>query len=64
VDVSIFDVSGHLVRRLDSGTLKAGVHELMWDGRDASGQPAGAGIYMVRVNTAGKQAVKRLVLVK
>jgi hypothetical protein len=53
-DVSIFDASGRLVRRLVSGSLPAGVHTVTWDGRDARGVAAGAGAYFVRLAWGGQ----------
>jgi hypothetical protein len=64
VDVSIFDIAGHLVRHLASGSVLAGVHDLKWDTRDAGGRPVPAGIYMVRITGAGKPTTKRLVMIR
>jgi hypothetical protein len=49
--LEIFDVAGRLVRALDAGQLAAGEHRLAWDGRDASGQPVPAGLYLYRLST-------------
>jgi hypothetical protein len=63
VDVSIYDVTGHLVRNIATGAFPGGVRMVRWDGRDERGKPASAGIYLVRlVADSGIHQTKRLVL--
>jgi hypothetical protein len=45
----IHDAQGRRVRVLADGLLPAGRHERRWDGRDASGRPAPAGVYVARL---------------
>lgn len=47
--LAVFDVSGRLVRTLESGTLRAGDHAVTWDGRSESGVAMPSGIYYVRL---------------
>ncbi|MDD5719918.1 MAG: FlgD immunoglobulin-like domain containing protein, partial [Candidatus Krumholzibacteria bacterium] len=55
----VFDARGRLVRELASGRWAAGEHHVHWDGRAADGQPAAAGIYMLRLEAeCGVQNVK------
>jgi len=61
-NVAIYDVGGRLVRTLSAGPLPAGYHDLVWNGRDASGGGVGAGIYLVRA-TARDVHVTRKVMV-
>ena len=49
VRVDIQDSSGKTVRTLDMGAHTAGTMAINWDGHDASGQPAIAGNYSVKV---------------
>jgi hypothetical protein len=52
VDLVVFDVLGREVRAVARGTrLAAGPQSLRWDGRDAGGREAGAGLYFVRLTT-------------
>jgi subtilisin family serine protease len=63
VDVSVYDVTGHMVRKIAFGAFPGGVRTLKWDGRDESGKPVSAGIYLVRlVAGSGAHQTKRLVL--
>jgi hypothetical protein len=64
VQVALFDVRGRLVRELDGGRLRAGVHRLVWDGRDASGRSMPAGVYPYRVTAGGHVLRGRAILVK
>lgn len=62
--VSVYDITGRLVRSVLDGWTEAGAHEATWDGTDGVGKRVASGIYYVRM-TAGKYAAtKRAVLVK
>ncbi len=50
VDVSVYDLSGRLVRKLQSGGAVNGPQGLRWDGRDASGKTVPPGLYLLRVS--------------
>jgi hypothetical protein len=58
--VTIHDVAGRLVRRLDAEASDV----LLWDGRDASGRATPGGIYFARVSADGRVAAVRLVKVR
>ncbi len=64
-ELDVFDAGGRLVRRLDSGSVSAGLHSLDWDGRDDAGAPLAAGIYLVRlVRDSGAPATRRFVITR
>jgi len=50
-ELSLFDVSGRLVRRLDSGVFESGYRSVTWDGRDAHGRRVAAGLYFLRTRS-------------
>lgn len=52
--VSIYDLSGRLVRSLPVQTRSAG--ELIWDGADSRGRSVPPGIYMIRADQAGSES--------
>ncbi|MCP4548820.1 MAG: T9SS type A sorting domain-containing protein [bacterium] len=64
VRVSIYDVSGRLVRRLADGQFANGRHELIWEGRDDQGRDQSSGVYFVQMETAGATERQRLVLLR
>ncbi len=64
VELGVYDLSGRLVKRLADETLPAGVHALAWDGRDLSGRPVAAGLYVYRVKTRDATESGRMVLIR
>lgn len=58
IALEIFDVAGRRIACLESGLREAGRHAAAWDGRDGSGRPVAAGIYVCRL-TAGKTSLTR-----
>ena len=60
--LDVVDLNGRLVRNLLDAPLAAGLHQQAWDGRDAAGQPVGAGIYYVRFSNAEGSNGARLVV--
>ncbi len=61
VQLDVYDILGQRVARLVDGTLHAGRHEVLWDGRTAAGQRAPCGVYYVRLDTGGRHASSRIV---
>ena len=64
VEVVLFDVQGRLVRKLVTGELAAGFHELRWDGEDGNRNRVGAGVYFCSISVNGKKVVRRAVVVR
>ncbi|MGQ0721136.1 MAG: FlgD immunoglobulin-like domain containing protein [Candidatus Eiseniibacteriota bacterium] len=61
VALSVFDVSGRLVRTLLHEDLAPGRYRASWDGRDGSGARVAAGIYLVRLRAGRFTATTRAV---
>jgi hypothetical protein len=57
--VSIFDVRGRLLRRLE---YPAGSHLGVWDGTDSGGRPAPSGTYFLRLEGSGPVTTRKVVL--
>lgn len=64
VEISLFDASGRLVRRLLDETRPAGLGSVRWDGRTESGAPAGAGLYFVRWMAGGVARTGRILMTR
>lgn len=64
VKVVIYDGAGRIVRNLLQASLTAGVHSLVWDGRDDQGVHVPSGVYVCRVHSGGENAVIRMVMLK
>jgi photosystem II stability/assembly factor-like uncharacterized protein len=63
-EVAVFDAAGRRVRTLLAGGLEPGRHLVIWDGMDAGGERAGAGVYFVRARVAQGEATRRVVRVE
>ena len=66
VNLSLFDESGRLVRRLFAGeTVSAGKFQIFWDGRDGSGRDLPEGIYFWKIQgEMGSEMGGKVVLVR
>lgn len=62
VTLAVYSITGQLVRTLADGILDAGAHTAVWDGRDESGNSAGAGIYLYRLKNGGFSETRRMLL--
>lgn len=64
VQLSIYDVTGRLVRTLVSESRAAGSHNVVWNGTDNGGNPTPSGVYLYRLITAEGIDSKTMTLVK
>jgi|GEM_PF-607407 len=64
VELTVHDVSGRLVRRLESGPRQRGFHAARWNGTDGCGRVVPAGVYFVRFSAGGTASTGRLTLVR
>ncbi|MFP6644387.1 MAG: FlgD immunoglobulin-like domain containing protein [Candidatus Latescibacterota bacterium] len=48
--VSVYDLSGRLVRDVSTATVAAGIYSPVWDGTDEAGSPVPPGVYLARIN--------------
>ncbi len=62
--LEVLDLSGRLVRRLLSGWQETGSQAVLWDGNDASGVRAPAGIYTVRLRSGDRSAETRIAILR
>jgi hypothetical protein len=61
VRMVVYDVGGRELRTLVDDTLPAGVHQVVWDGRDAGGEMTGPGVYLVRMVAGTETHTTKLV---
>jgi len=66
VNLSIFDIAGHLVRRLVAGERPAGHYTVHWDGHGDNGAIVPSGVYFARLRTVpgGRAENTKLVVVR
>jgi hypothetical protein len=62
--LSIFNVSGQLVRRFEGSTGGPAFVDVDWDGRDSRGRPVASGVYLYRTRAGAYADVKKMILLK
>lgn len=63
LQVQIFSPEGKFIRSLSAGRALSGRQSVVWDGRDASGQPVTSGVYFYRLNQPDSPR-RKMVLMK
>jgi len=64
VRLGIYDLRGHMVRKLVSENLTAGSHTIRWDGRDDGGRSVSSGVYLYRLESGATVQERKMVLVR
>jgi hypothetical protein len=64
VTLTVFDVTGSVVRRMNLGTKPAGAHRAVWDGTDDLGRRAPNGVYFLRLQAGVEARQRRVTLVR
>ena len=69
IQISIYDISGKMVRRLNLGHQKAGYYvdrnkATYWDGKSETGEQVSSGLYFYQLRAGDFTSVKRLVILK
>ncbi len=62
--LSVHDVAGRIVRRLDPATGTRGFIAVDWDGRTGSGERVASGVYFVLLEVDGEVATQSMVLLR
>jgi len=62
--LSVYDVSGRLVRTLVNGHRPSGTSSVTWNGENGSGQRVASGTYYYRLETPSYTDVKKMILLK
>ena len=63
VRLEVFNTLGQRMATLVNGEQGAGTHSAQWDGTDAAGRAAAAGMYLYRLTVDGVEQTGRMVLV-
>ncbi len=62
--LSIYDLSGRLVRNLFQSNLAGGLHSMRWDGRNSRGEEVPSGLYFCRLVSPIGTRTERLILIR
>jgi hypothetical protein len=61
VRARLYDLNGRVVREFPAADWNAGVHEIHWDGATSWGEEAPSGIYFLRIEAGGQEAIQKVV---
>ena len=64
LELSIYDLSGKRVVRLDGGIKPPGTYTQFWNGVDGKGAPVPSGVYLVQLSSPGYSANRKVVIVR
>jgi len=64
VSLTIYDVSGTLIRTLVDGARPMGRHAILWDGSNDKGGQVGSGVYYYRLKAGKNVITKKLVILR
>ncbi|GAB4341651.1 MAG: hypothetical protein Kow0037_28440 [Calditrichia bacterium] len=62
--LEIYNTLGQKVRTLVRGMQDTGIHTVVWDGRDESGQPAASGVYLYMLQAGKYRQTRKMILMK
>lgn len=60
----VFNMKGQVVRTLQNGSLGAGHHHIVWDGKDDSGRNSSSGLYFYQLKANGYSDTRKMLLMK
>lgn len=64
VELTVYDMLGHQIRRLADQRMKAGYHAKAWDGKNDDGFRVSSGIYFYRLQTKRFVKVRKLIFLQ
>ncbi len=64
VALEIYNLLGQKVVTLVNQEIEAGVHQVVWDGKDNQGNKVSSGVYFYRIKTDNFSEVKKMVMMK
>ena len=64
VNISVYDVTGKLVRELTSGYRSAGLHSIEWDGTNQAGASVPSGMYYYKITSKDGIKTESMILLK
>ena len=62
--LAVYNLRGQMVNILSDEQQSSGTHKIVWDGQDSHGRSLSSGVYLLKLETDGKTALHRMMLVK
>jgi hypothetical protein len=64
VELTVYNVTGRVVRKLDAGPRDAGRYRVSWDGRDWTGSRVAAGVYFYKLTANEKSLTRKMTVLQ
>lgn len=64
INISIYNLKGQLVHRLDDGYKQTGSYRIIWNRNDEHSKPVAPGMYLIVLHTDNKDYTQKLILLK
>jgi len=64
VSLSIYDITGKLVKTLMNETMNPGVYTISWNGNDNDGRKVGQGVYFYILKTTDEEMQKKMLMLR
>ena len=64
VSLTIYNLTGQVIRSLVHQWLEVGYHTFAWDGRDQHGYPVASGVYLYRLQAGQQVLVHKMALIR
>ena len=64
INLSIYNMTGRLIKTLKTGLSTTGIHEIQWNGTNMYGENVSSGIYFCEMNDKERANFIKLILMK
>ena len=64
VHVTIFNVNGQVIKEFTGSSEQAGIHTMVWDGKNNAGQTVGSGVYIYKVTFQNSVLTRKMLFIK
>jgi len=64
VSLNVYNVLGQVVKTLVNEELSAGLHSVIWDGKNAQGSDVSSGVYFYRIKAGDFESTMRMTLLR
>ena len=64
INISIYDMTGKLIKTLFKGLRTEGSQSILWDATNNQGQPVSAGVYLYTIQAGEYRKTKKMILLK
>jgi hypothetical protein len=64
VKIEVYDLTGSLVKTIIDGSMEAGVHSVIWDGKNSDGNLVSTGVYFYKLSSDYGTSVKKMTMLK